>query len=143
MDTLERVRIYANSHHVTPRPTLNQAVKNIKIELKETLERMEKDGMLLEAQRLEQRVNFDIEMMETTGSCAGIENYSRYLTGRKPGEPPPTLVRIHPRQRHCVCRRKPRVRAAAWRNVQRRLSAQVHAGRAWLSLAVLHGQPPA
>ena len=95
-DTLDRVRIYANSHHVTPRPTLNQAVKNIKVELKQVLERMEKDGMLLEAQRLEQRVNFDIEMMETTGSCAGIENYSRYLTGRKPGEPPPTLFEYIP-----------------------------------------------
>ncbi|MGB0411152.1 MAG: excinuclease ABC subunit UvrB [Pikeienuella sp.] len=96
METLDRVRIYANSHHVTPRPTLNQAVKNIRIELKETLERMEREGKLLEAQRLEQRVNFDIEMMETTGSCAGIENYSRYLTGRKPGEPPPTLFEYIP-----------------------------------------------
>ncbi|MEM7268690.1 MAG: excinuclease ABC subunit UvrB [Pseudomonadota bacterium] len=95
-DTLERVRIYANSHYVTARPTLNQAIKGIKKELGETLVRLEKDGRLLEAQRLEQRTNFDLEMMETTGSCAGIENYSRYLTGRKPGEPPPTLFEYIP-----------------------------------------------
>ncbi len=95
-DTLERIRIYANSHHVTARPTLNQAMKGIKEELKITLKRLEDQGMLLEAQRLEQRTNFDLEMMETTGSCAGIENYSRYLTGRQPGEPPPTLFEYIP-----------------------------------------------
>ena len=90
-DTIDRVRIYANSHYVTPRPTLNQAVKGIKAELTVRLDQLIKEGMLLEAQRLEQRANFDLEMIEATGSCAGIENYSRYLTGRKPGEPPPTL----------------------------------------------------
>lgn len=95
-DTLDRVRIYANSHYVTPRPTLNQAIKGIKEELKQTLTRLVDDGRLLEAQRLEQRTNFDLEMMETTGACAGIENYSRYLTGRKPGEPPPTLFEYIP-----------------------------------------------
>ncbi|MGB0506232.1 MAG: excinuclease ABC subunit UvrB [Pikeienuella sp.] len=95
-DTLDRVRIYANSHHVTPRPTLNQAIKGIREELKQVLAKLVDEGRLLEAQRLEQRTNFDLEMMETTGACAGIENYSRYLTGRKPGEPPPTLFEYIP-----------------------------------------------
>ncbi len=95
-DRLERIRIYANSHYVTPRPTLNQAVKGIKAELTETLDRLIGDGRLLEAQRLEQRTNFDLEMIEATGVCNGIENYSRYLTGRKPGEPPPTLFEYIP-----------------------------------------------
>ncbi|MEM8987427.1 MAG: excinuclease ABC subunit UvrB [Pseudomonadota bacterium] len=93
---LEQVRLYANSHYVTPRPTLQQAISGIKKELQETLEAMQADGMLLEAQRLEQRTQFDLEMMEATGACAGIENYSRYLTGRKPGEPPPTLFEYLP-----------------------------------------------
>ncbi|HSF93934.1 MAG TPA: excinuclease ABC subunit UvrB, partial [Thermohalobaculum sp.] len=95
-DAIERVRIYANSHYVTPRPTLNQAIKGIKEELRVTLDRLIQDGRLLEAQRLEQRTNFDLEMIEATGSCNGIENYSRYLTGRKPGEPPPTLFEYIP-----------------------------------------------
>ncbi len=94
--SLEQVRVYANSHYVTPRPTLQQAIKGIKAELIETLARMEAEGKLLEAQRLEQRTNFDLEMLEATGSCAGIENYSRYLTGRAPGEPPPTLFEYIP-----------------------------------------------
>jgi len=93
---MKEVRVYANSHYVTPRPTLNQAVKSIKAELKWRLEELTKAGRLLEAQRLEQRTRFDIEMIEATGSCAGIENYSRYLTGRKPGEPPPTLFEYLP-----------------------------------------------
>ncbi|QIE55565.1 excinuclease ABC subunit UvrB [Pikeienuella piscinae] len=93
---LEHVRIYANSHYVTPRPTLNQAIKQIKAELAVRLGQLNAEGRLLEAQRLEQRTNFDLEMMEATGSCAGIENYSRYLTGRKPGEPPPTLFEYIP-----------------------------------------------
>ncbi|MEM6660885.1 MAG: excinuclease ABC subunit UvrB [Pseudomonadota bacterium] len=95
-DRLDRIRIYANSHYVTPRPTLNQAIKGIKAELKITLERLVGEGRLLEAQRLEQRTNFDIEMIEATGACNGIENYSRYLTGRAPGEPPPTLFEYIP-----------------------------------------------
>ncbi len=95
-DQLKSVKIYANSHYVTPRPTLNQAVKEIKKELTWRLEELTKAGRLLEAQRLEQRVKFDIEMIEATGACAGIENYSRYLTGRKPGEPPPTLFEYLP-----------------------------------------------
>ena len=95
-DELEFIKIYANSHYVTPRPTLIQAIKSIKLELKQRLEQLHAQGRLLEAQRLEQRTTFDIEMMEATGSCAGIENYSRYLTGRRPGEPPPTLFEYVP-----------------------------------------------
>lgn len=93
---LKSVKIYANSHYVTPRPTLNQAIKSIKEELKFRLDELNAMGRLLEAQRLEQRTRFDLEMLEATGSCAGIENYSRYLTGRKPGEPPPTLFEYIP-----------------------------------------------
>jgi excinuclease ABC subunit B len=93
---MERVAIYANSHYVTPRPTLQQAITQIKEELKERLAELEAEGKLLEAQRLGQRTAFDIEMLETTGSCKGIENYSRYLTGRNPGDPPPTLFEYLP-----------------------------------------------
>jgi excinuclease ABC subunit B len=95
-DELEFVKIYANSHYVTPRPTLLQAISGIKFELKQRLEQLNANGRLLEAQRLEQRTIYDLEMMEATGVCAGIENYSRYLTGRKPGEPPPTLFEYVP-----------------------------------------------
>jgi excinuclease ABC subunit B len=95
-DELEFIKIYANSHYVTPRPTLLQAIKSIKSELKWRLDQLNDQGRLLEAQRLEQRTTFDLEMMEATGSCAGIENYSRYLTGRRPGEPPPTLFEYVP-----------------------------------------------
>ena len=93
---MNTVRIYANSHYVTPRPTLTQAIKKIKVDLLKRLEELNKNNQLLEAQRLEQRTNFDLEMMEATGSCNGIENYSRYLTGRKTGEPPPTLFEYIP-----------------------------------------------
>ena len=93
---LKSVKIYANSHYVTPRPTLNQAIKSIKVELRDRLAELNKAGRLLEAQRLEQRTTFDLEMLEATGSCAGIENYSRYLTGRQPGEPPPTMFEYIP-----------------------------------------------
>ncbi len=93
---LEEVKVYANSHYVTPKPTLEQAVGCIKQELRERLEQFHAAGRVLEAQRLEQRTLFDIEMMLATGSCSGIENYSRYLTGRKPGEPPPTLFEYLP-----------------------------------------------
>ena len=95
-DELEFVKIYANSHYVTPRPTLLQAISGIKFELRQRLEQLNAAGRLLEAQRLEQRTLYDLEMIEATGSCAGIENYSRYLTGRKPGEPPPTLFEYVP-----------------------------------------------
>src|SRR5215471_17852638 len=95
-DELSFVKVYANSHYVTPRPTLLQAIAGIKCEVGHRLEELNHAGRLLEAQRLEQRTIFDLEMMEATGSCAGIENYSRYLTGRKPGEPPPTLFEYVP-----------------------------------------------
>ncbi|SDL09877.1 excinuclease ABC subunit UvrB [Paracoccus chinensis] len=92
----KQIRIYANSHYVTPRPTLQQATKGIRQELDARLKQLNDEGKLLEAQRLEQRTNFDLEMLEATGVCNGIENYSRYLTGRAPGEPPPTLFEFIP-----------------------------------------------
>ncbi|MGH6804430.1 MAG: excinuclease ABC subunit UvrB, partial [Methyloceanibacter sp.] len=95
-DEFSMVKVYANSHYVTPKPTLKQAIRGIKEELKQRLNELHGAGRLLEAQRLEQRTLFDLEMIEATGSCAGIENYSRYLTGRKPGEPPPTLFEYLP-----------------------------------------------
>ena len=94
--SLNSVRVYANSHYVTPGPTLKQAMEAIKIELAARLKELVAEGRLLEAQRLEQRTNFDLEMIAATGSCAGIENYSRFLTGRMPGEPPPTLFEYLP-----------------------------------------------
>jgi excinuclease ABC subunit B len=94
--SLDYVRVYANSHYVTPGPTMKQAMEAIKFELTVRLEELVKEGKLLEAQRLEQRTNFDLEMIAATGSCAGIENYSRFLTGRLPGEPPPTLFEYLP-----------------------------------------------
>ncbi|TNF17765.1 MAG: excinuclease ABC subunit UvrB [Rhodobacteraceae bacterium] len=95
-DTFDQIRIYANSHYVTPRPTMKQAIIGIKKELRMRLDQLVGEGKLLEAQRLEQRTNFDLEMLEATGVCNGIENYSRYLTGRAPGEPPPTLFEFIP-----------------------------------------------
>ncbi|MEE8124099.1 MAG: DEAD/DEAH box helicase family protein, partial [Alphaproteobacteria bacterium] len=94
--SLEEITVYANSHYVTPRPTVQQAIEEIKVELKERLAEFHAAGKLLEAQRLEERTSFDLEMLETTGHCKGIENYSRYLTGRAPGEPPPTLFEYLP-----------------------------------------------
>jgi len=96
MAELGQIKIFANSHYVTPKPTIQQAIQQIKQDLKIRLDEFNRDGKLLEAQRLEQRTMFDLEMMEATGSCAGIENYSRYLTGRKRGEPPPTLFEYLP-----------------------------------------------
>ncbi|MFL2793903.1 MAG: excinuclease ABC subunit UvrB [Paracoccaceae bacterium] len=96
LEELQQAKIYANSHYVTPRPTLQQAIKNIRAELVLRLKQLNDENKLLEAQRLEQRTNFDLEMIEATGMCNGIENYSRYLTGRKPGEPPPTLFEYIP-----------------------------------------------
>ncbi len=95
-DRLEGVRIYANSHYVTPGPTIKQAIAQIKTDLKARLSDLESQNKLLEAQRLDQRTQFDLEMLEATGMCQGIENYSRYLTGRAPGEPPPTLIEYLP-----------------------------------------------
>jgi excinuclease ABC subunit B len=94
--SLDYVKVYANSHYVTPGPTLKQAMEAIRHELTERLKELEAEGKLLELQRLEQRTNFDLEMIAATGSCAGIENYSRFLTGRLPGEPPPTLFEYLP-----------------------------------------------
>ena len=93
---LSLVKVYANSHYITPKPTIEQAVINIKKELAVTLKKHKAENKLLEAQRLEERTKFDLEMIEATGSCAGIENYSRFLSGRKPGEPPPTLFEYFP-----------------------------------------------
>jgi len=94
--SLDTIRIYANSHYVTPGPTMKQAMEAIRFELEERLKELHAEGRLLEAQRLEQRTHFDLEMIAATGSCAGIENYSRFLTGRLPGEPPPTLFEYLP-----------------------------------------------
>jgi excinuclease ABC subunit B len=93
---LDSITVYANSHYVTPRPTLSQAVRDIKLELKDRLAQFVAEGKLLEAERLQQRTTFDMEMIETTGSCKSIENYSRYLSGRNAGEPPPTLFEYLP-----------------------------------------------
>jgi len=93
---LDIIKLYANSHYVTPKPTIEQAIKEIKKELEITLKKHKSENKLLEAQRLEERTKFDLEMIEATGTCAGIENYSRFLTGRKPGEPPPTLFEYFP-----------------------------------------------
>jgi excinuclease ABC subunit B len=116
---LESVKVYANSHYVTPGPTMKQAMEAIRHELTERLKEMEAEGKLLEHQRLEQRTNFDLEMIAATGSCAGIENYSRFLTGRLPGEPPPTLFEYLPDNALLFvdeatrrCRRSARWRAA-------------------------------
>ena len=106
---MDRVRIYANSHYVTPKPTMKQAMGGIRAELKLRLDQLVGEGKLLEAQRLEQRTTFDLEMLEATGVCNGIENYSRYLTGPRSGRAAPHLVRIHPRQRHRLRRRIPRL----------------------------------
>ena len=94
---MEGVRIFANSHHVTPGPTIAQAINQIKQDMKDQVAWFESQGKLLEAQRIGQRVQFDLEMLQATGTCQGIENYSRYLTGRKPGEPPPTLIEYLPK----------------------------------------------
>ena len=95
-ETLSNIKIYANSHYVTPRPTLQNAVKQIRNDLEVRIPEFKKDNKLIEAQRIEERTRFDLEMIEATGSCPGIENYSRYLSGRKPGEPPPTLFEYLP-----------------------------------------------
>jgi len=96
-DDLENVRVFANSHYITPGPTIKQAIKQIKTDLKNRISEFETEAKLLEAQRIDQRTTYDIEMLSETGSCKGIENYSRYLTGRPPGAPPPTLVEYMPK----------------------------------------------
>ncbi|NQV60161.1 MAG: DEAD/DEAH box helicase family protein, partial [Alphaproteobacteria bacterium] len=101
--SLDEITVYPNSHYVTPRPTLIQAIPQIKAELKQHLEVLLADNKLLEAQRLHERTTFDLEMLDSTGFCSGIENYSRYLTGRNPGEPPPTLFEYLPENALLVC----------------------------------------
>jgi len=96
INSLDQIRIFANSHYVTPKPTIKKALTQIKEDLKKQIIVFEKENKLLERQRLDERTTFDLEMIETTGSCSGIENYSRYLSGRKPGEPPPTLYEYIP-----------------------------------------------
>ena len=142
-DELKLIKVYSNSHYVTPKPTLQQALKSIKSELKQRLDELNTHGRLLEAQRLEQRTIFDMEMMEATGSCAGIENYSRYLTGRQPGEPPPTLFEYLPDnalvfvdESHVTV---PQI-GGMFRGDYRRKATL---GRVRLPPALLHGQPPA
>ncbi len=97
LNKLDQIKLYANSHYVTPKPTLNQAIKQIKEELKIRLSQFYKENKLIEAQRLEQRTNHDLAMIQAAGTCPGIENYSRYLSGRNPGEPPPTLFEYLPK----------------------------------------------
>ena len=141
---LEIVKIYANSHYVTPRPTLPQAIKGIKQELQAAARASSTpQGRLLEAQRLEQRTQFDLEMIEATGSCAGIENYSRWLTGRKPGEPPPTLFEYLPDNALVFVDESHVTVPQIGGMYQRRLPAQIDAGRIRLPPAVLPRQPAA
>ena len=142
-DEFSMVKVYANSHYVTPKPTLKQAIRGIKEELKQRLNELHGAGRLLEAQRLEQRTLFDLEMIEATGSCAGIENYSRYLTGRKPGEPPPTLFEYLPDNALVFVDESHVTDSADRRHVPRRLPAQIDARRIWLPASLLHGQPAA
>ena len=92
----QQVKIYSNSHYITNRPTLEQAMINIKKDLKFRIKELKNEKKLIEAQRIEERTNFDLEMMEISGTCSGIENYSRYLTGRLPGKAPPTLFEYLP-----------------------------------------------
>ena len=93
---LDKIKIYANSHYITSKPTLEQAMLEIEDDLLKRTKELKKANKLLEMQRLEQRTKYDLEMLKTTGMCQGIENYSRYLSGRNPGEPPPTLFEYFP-----------------------------------------------
>ena len=138
---LQFVKVYANSHYVTPRPTLIQSIKAIKEELKQRLDALYAQGRLLEAQRLEQRTAFDLEMLEATGVCQGIENYSRYLTGRRPGEPPPTLFEYLP-DNALVFTDESHVTIPQIGGMYRGdFPPQGHPRRIRLPPALLHGQP--
>ncbi len=136
-------RLRQFSHYVTPKPTMQQAIIDIKKELRQRLDQLVNEGKLLEAQRLEQRTNFDIEMLEATGVCNGIENYSRYLTGRAPGEPPPTLFEFIPDNAIVFADEShvsvPQIGGMYKGDYRRKFTL----GRAWLPPALLHGQPPA
>ena len=139
----DRVSVYPKSHFVAPRARTQQAIESIKIELGERLAELEGAGRKLEAQRLHQRTMFDLEMIKEIGYCHGIENYSRHLSGRVAGEPPPTLLDYLPGRRRHHRRREPSDRAAGPRHVRRRPVAQGSAGRAWLPAAVGARQSPA
>ena len=141
--SLDKVRVYANSHYVTPGPTMKQASEAIKFELAERLKELHAEGRLLEAQRLEQRTNFDLEMIAATGSCAGIENYCRFLTGRLPGEPPPTLFEYLPENALLFVDESHQTVPQIGAMAQGRPPPQDHAGRIRLPPAQLHRQPPA
>ncbi len=143
---LPQIKIYANSHYVTPRGRRwKQAINSIKDELKERLDWLVANGKLLEAQRLEQRTRFDLEMMEATGSCAGIENYSRYLTGRLPGASRRRpSSNTHPRQRPAVRRREPQDHPADQPPMYKGdRSRKLDPGRIRLPPTLVHGQPAA
>ena len=140
---LNEITVYANSHYVTPRPTLTQAIRDIKVELKQRLEELTAEGKLLEVERLEQRTTFDIEMMETTGSCKGIENYSRYLTGREPGDPPPTLFEYLPENALLIVDESHVTVPQLGGMYPRRLQPQDGPVGVRLPPAVLHRQPAA
>src|SRR5262249_38621123 len=142
-DELEFVKIYANSHYVTPRPTLLQAIAGIKQELKWRLGELNTMGRLLEAQRLEQRHLYYLEMMEATRSCARPRDYCPHLPRPKGGRAAADAVRVRARQRARFRRREPRHHSPARRHVPRRLPAQGDARRIRLPPALLHGQPSA
>jgi hypothetical protein len=142
-DDLEFIKIYANSHYVTPRPTLVQAIKSIKSELKLRLDELNNQGRLLEAQRLEQRTTFDLEMMEATGKLRRHRKLFALSHRPPPRRAAADAVRIRARQRACVRRRKPRHGAADRRHVPRRLPPQGNARRIRFPPALLHGQPSA
>ena len=126
---IDKATIYPASHYVTSQERMKQAVRGIRDELKERLNELRDQRKLLEAQRLEQRTLYDLELLAEMGFCPGIENYSRHLTGRKPGEPPPTLAQLFSRRFSAVHRREPRHRAADRRHVSRRPLAQRDLGR--------------
>ena len=140
---LQSVAIYPASHYVTTSDRMEVAVRNIRTELKERLEFFRTENRLLEAQRLEQRTMYDLELLAEMGFCPGIENYSRHLTGRLPGQAPPTLLDYFPNNFAVLHRREPRDGAADRRDVSRRPIAQVDAGRFRLPAAVGARQPPA
>ena len=140
---LTEVTVFPSSHYVTPRPTITAAISGIKEELRQRLDWFTANGKLLEAQRLEERTRFDLEMLETVGHCKSIENYSRYLTGRAPGEPPPTLFEYLPEDALVIIDEVARHRAPDRRHVPRRLRAQEHARRIRFPPAVLRRQPSA
>ncbi len=143
LGALDEITIYPNSHYVTPRPTLQQAIPRIKQELKAQIDIFVDSGRLLEAQRLQERTTYDIEMLETVGVCNGIENYSRYLTGRNPGEPPPTLFEYIPENALLIVDESHVTVPQLGGMYRGRLPAQVDAGRVRIPAAVVHRQPAA